>query len=301
MSAPRIALASVAAARALDEDLAPLLRALREIGCDAMVADWDDRTFDWSAVDLAVLRSTWDYADRPAAFLAWAEAAARQTRLLNPPPVLHWNTDKHYLADLSRAGVATVPSRFVEPDDDAEAALDAFLHEQPDADIVVKPCIGAGSRDAQRHARERRDSARTHLQRLLHEGRSVLLQPYLDRVDEHGETALVYFDGIFSHAIRKGPLLRRGEGPTSDLFAVEDIRPRQATAEECSLAERALAAIPFAMPLAYARGDVIRDGADQPVLLELELAEPSLFLAHGRGSAEHFASVLHRYASTGSA
>jgi len=45
---------------------------------------------------------------------------------------------------------------------------------------------------------------RTHIARLLEQQRSVLLQPYLDRVDEQGETALIYFEGQYSHAIRKG-------------------------------------------------------------------------------------------------
>lgn len=292
MDTPRIALVTVTAARALDEDLAPLASALREAGADVVIADWDDEAFDWGSVDAALLRSTWDYTDRPGEFLAWAERAAQRTRLLNPPDVLRWNTDKHYLAELARAGVAIVPSTFVEPGMDAQAALAAFLDAEPCTEFVVKPCIGAGSRDAQRHARTGADTARTHVARLLDAGRSVLLQPYLDRVDEHGETALVFFDGRYSHAIRKGPLLRAGEGSTEALFAAEDIRAREPDAAEQSLARQVLAAIPFAAPLAYARVDLIHDADGRPRLLELELAEPSLFFAHGAGSASRFARVL---------
>jgi len=293
MSAPRIALASVAAARALDDDLAPLQDALREAGANVEVVDWDDAHVDWAHHDLVVPRSTWDYADRPAQFLDWAQRVAAQTCLLNPPGVLRWNTDKHYLADLERAGVAIVPSTFVEPGMDATAALDAFLGAHADAaEFVVKPAIGAGSRDAQRHARGAIDAARAQVARLLDANRSVLLQPYLDRVDAHGETALIHFDGEFSHAIRKGPLLRRGEGSTTALFAAEDITPRAASDAERALAQAALRAIPFAGPLAYARVDLIHDADGAPRLLELELAEPSLFFAHGAGSAQRFAAVL---------
>ena len=296
MSTPRIALVTVAAARTLDEDLAPLQSALREAGAQVEIVDWDDAAFDWHGVDVAVLRSPWDYTDRPAEFLAWAMRVDAQTRLLNPPDVLRWNTDKHYLADLARSGIAVVPSTFVEPAADAHDALADFLARSECAEFVIKPCIGAGSRDAQRHARDARDAAQSHLQRLLLSGRSALLQPYLDHVDEHGETALVFFDGEYSHAIRKGPLLRRGEGSTEALFAAEDIRARAPSDAERALAQRALSTIPFVGPLAYARIDLIHDTDGRPRLLELELAEPSLFFAHAPDSATRFAAALLRRA-----
>jgi O-ureido-D-serine cyclo-ligase len=298
MKTARIALVTATAARDLDEDLPPLHAALRDAGADVVIAEWDDAGFDWSGVDVALLRSTWDYAERLPEFLAWAAQAATQTRLLNPPDVLRWNTDKHYLADLARAGVAIVPSTFVEPGADADVALAAFLDADASAEYVVKPSVGAGSRDAQRHGRAARAAARAHMARLLDAGRSVLLQPYLDRVDEHGETALIHFDGAFSHAIRKGPLLRRGDGPTDALFAPEQITARVATDEERALATRTIAAIPFAQPLLYARVDLIHDADGSPRLLELELAEPSLFFAHAPGSAQRYARVVLARAAT---
>jgi len=293
MTAPAIALVSARSARALDDDLAPLLDALVARGARVSIVDWDDADTDWARFDLAVLRSPWDYSDRLAEFLAWAERAAVATRLINPFEVVRWNTDKHYLADLERAGVAIVPSAFVEPGADAAIALRQFLERFDDADeFVVKPAVGAGSRDAQRHGREGFIDATQHIGRLLAAQRSVLLQPYLARVDDIGETALIHFDGEFSHAIRKGPLLRRGEGPTRALFAGEHISAREPGDDELELAARALGAIPFSGPLAYARVDLIRDGAGAPVVLELELAEPSLFFAHAQGAAERFALSL---------
>ena len=303
---PRIALVTARAARGTDPDMPPLLAALRAAGADAHEVDWDDDAVDWSAFDLALLRSTWDYCERLPAFLDWAARVSARTQLLNPPDVLRWNTDKHYLADLARAGVAVVPSRFVEPGEDAELALQRFLHDFPHppaatsptsignglGDVVVKPAIGAGSRDAQRHARTRREAIVAHLRRLLDAGRSVLLQPYLDRVDAHGETALLFFDGAFSHAIRKGPLLRRDADATTGLYARETIEPRQPSPAERELAQRALAAIPFAQPLLYARVDLIADAAGAPRLLELELAEPSVFAAHADGVAGRFAQAI---------
>ncbi len=293
MTRARIALVSVADARPLDEDLAPLLAAFDAAGAGAVVVDWDDAHADWAAFDLVLLRSPWDYVDRLPEFLAWAARAASCTQLLNPLPVLRWNTDKHYLADLERAGVDIVPSHFVEPGDDPAVALAHFLDRHADAaEFVIKPAVGAGSRDAQRHDRSASANAIAHLVRLLDAGRSVLLQPYLATVDAHGETALIHFDGVFSHAIRKGPLLLRGEGPTAALFAPEQISPRVPSEAERALALRALAAMPFAAPLAYARIDLIHDADGRPRLLELELAEPSLFLAHGEGSAARFVQGL---------
>lgn len=290
---PRIALVTARAASGTDYDMPLLLDAVRAAGADVREVDWDDDTVDWSHFDLALLRSTWDYFDRLQEFLAWAERVAQRTRLLNPLDVIRWNTDKHYLADLERAGVPVVPSTFVEPGGNAASVVDALLAMHPAArDIVVKPAVGAGSRDAQRHARENRDAIVVHVQRLLDKHRSVLLQPYLDRVDEHGETALLFFDGAFSHAIRKGPLLKRGEGSTTGLYAEETIEPRTPSPDELAVARSALAAMPFEQPLLYARVDLIRDDDDSPRLLELELVEPSVFAAHADGVAERFAQAI---------
>ena len=288
---PRVALVSARVARGLDEDLAPLLAALEDAGVGAEAADWDDPGVDWAAYRLALLRSTWDYAERVTEFLAWADRTATLTTLINPPAVVRWNTDKHYLAELARAGVPTVPTRFVEPGESAVQELNGFLTEEGRAEWVVKPSVGAGSRDAARYTRGEERAAGAHVERLLAAGRSVILQPYLARVDLHGETALIYFSGRFSHAIRKGPLLQRGSGPTEALFAQEHITRRAPAAEEMQVGDGVLAALPFAPPL-YARVDLIRSGDDRPCLLEIELTEPSLFFAHAPGAAERLAAQL---------
>jgi glutathione synthase/RimK-type ligase-like ATP-grasp enzyme len=241
----------------------------------------------WGRFDAALLRSTWDYAERRDDFLAWCAHCARQTRLLNPEPVVRWNTDKRYLNALADAGVGTVESVFVEP---GQAALLPDWNE-----FVVKPAVGAGSRDTQRYRADERARALQHVARLLDGGRRVLAQPYLAGVDQHGETALLYFDGEYSHAIRKGPLLKPGEGPTAELFATEQITARQPSARERALGDAAMAALPRLLdldaPLAYARVDLL-PAADGPRLLELELTEPSLFLAHAPGSAQRLATCV---------
>jgi O-ureido-D-serine cyclo-ligase len=296
-SARAIALVSARAAHALDEDLPPLLAALAAQGTAAEAVDWDDERVDWSRFRLALLRSTWDYSARLAEFLGWLDRTARLTRVLNPPPVVRWSLDKHYLAELRQAGAAIVPTTFVEPGDDPAAVLQRLLRSDAAADIVIKPVVGSGSRDAQRHPRGELGAMTAHVARLLGERRSVLVQPYLERVDDHGETALMYFNGEFSHAIRKGPLLQRKSGPTRALFAPEEITPRTPSADELELGARVLQALPFA-PLLYARIDLLRGADGRPCVLELELAEPSLFFRHAAGAAARFARLVAAVAAT---
>lgn len=294
MSKPTIALVTAVAARTRDEDLPPLESALRNAGADVTIAEWD-RPHDWSRFDIALLRSTWDYPQRLLEFLDWAGAVSRVTKLLNPLPVVKWSSDKHYLGDLEKKEVPTVLTRFVKPGELPDQRI-AELLSQPDVDeFVVKPAVGAGSRDAQRFGREEREGAARHALRMLTEKRSVLLQPYLSRVDEHGETSLIYFEGEFSHAIRKGPLLKRKEGPTTEFVAKEAITARVPDPAELQVGTRALMALPFATPL-YARVDLIRDQKGQPVVLELELVEPSLFFPFAVGSAEKLAAAVVRRA-----
>jgi O-ureido-D-serine cyclo-ligase len=295
---PRIALVTARAALGLDTDMPPLLEALRAAGARPETPYWDDSAVDWSVFDAAVLRSTWDYVDRIDEFLAWCDRCHRLTQLVNPPAVLRWNTDKHYLRDLARTGVPVVPTRFVPPGADAAAELGLFLAMSPHSvtvgracgfdDFVVKPAIGAGSRDAARYRRSDTAAGVGHLGRLLEAGRAAMLQPYLGRVDERGETAVLYLGREFSHSIRKGPLLRAGADLVEGLFAPEDISSRIADEAELAVAAAAYGALPFEAP-PYARIDLLHDEQGDPVVLELELTEPSLFLTHAPGSAATFA------------
>ncbi len=291
-----LALVSVAAAHALDEDLAPLSAALDEAGIEHRIVYWDDAFVNWSAFRAVIIRSPWDYIDKLPEFLDWATRVSQHSELLNPLRVIASNTDKHYLDVLAMQGIHTVPSRFIEPEQHAEDGLRAFLEAFEHAEFVVKPAVGAGSKDAQRYGREDLDSALMHIKRLQLKNRSVLLQPYLSKVDAAGETALLYFNGVYSHAIRKGPLLKRDEGPTEKLFAPEEIRARVPGEDEMALAGQVIAALPALFqldgPLAYARIDLLRDEDGRPCLLELELTEPSLFFNYADGAAERFVAAL---------
>lgn len=278
-----LALATAISAAGTDDDLAPLQQACLEQGLRADIVAWDDPTVSWARFDAVLLRSTWDYTRRLPEFLAWCARVSSLSTLLNPVEVVRWNTDKHYLGELAAKGLPVITSHYLEPGADPAQLPDL-------AEFVVKPCVGAGSRGARRFVRSERDQAIEHATSLLREGHSVLVQPYLDAVDSAGETALLFFDGRYSHAIRKGPLLRRGEAATRALFAPEHIQPRTPSDEERDVARRVLAALPFER-LAYARVDLL-PAASGPQLLELELTEPSLFFATAPGAAERFARTL---------
>lgn len=298
---PRIAFVTAIATLARDDDMAPLLEACARAGLDAEVRAWDDATVSWSRYDRVVLRSPWDYHVRLPDFLGWCARGDVASRLLNTPDVVRWNTDKHYLADLADVGVPVVPTRFVEPDAEPPPALEAALAAFAEAaELVVKPTVSAGSVDTQRYRRDETFAAANHVGRLLAAGRAVMLQPYLDAVDTRGETALLYFDGGFSHAIRKAALLRPGRTGADHADLPEAIAPRTPDPGELAVGDTVLAALRArtgVVPL-YARVDLIRDAADQPTLLELELTEPSLFFAASPGAADRFVAALSRRIET---
>lgn len=291
-----LALVTAIAAAGHDDDLAPLLDACALAGLHARAVAWDDPTVSWGRFDAALLRSPWDYTERLAEFLAWCDRLERQVALLNPAHVVRWNTDKHYLSDLATIGIPAVATTFVEPDAEPLQALQAFLATDPAPEFVVKPTVSAGARDTQRYTRSQEFAASNQVARLLDQGRSVMLQPYLPAVDSAGETALIYFDGRFSHAIGKGALLQKDAAATATPFAAGDISSRKADPEELAVGEQTLAAasrlLQLNRPFSYARVDLIRGDDGHPRLLELELTEPSLFFAQAPGSADRFAASL---------
>ncbi|MEV8586702.1 hypothetical protein [Streptomyces sp. NPDC051180] len=279
----------------IDYDMPLLLEACRAAGIAAETCSWDDPDVDWSRFDAVLLRSPWSYVDDLPRFLSWCTGVAEATRLLNPLRVVRWNLDKHYLADLTAAGVPVVPSAFVAPDADPLPALRYFLAAHPlAAEIVVKPTVGAYSRHVRRFPRTRETEAAGAIAELLGQGHHVILQPYLESVDRDGETDLIYFDGAYSHAIRKRALL--GADGTVDVPAFDARSARHATEDERAVASAALAAaadlLDLSGPLLYGRVDLVRGADGAPVVLELELCEPSLSMPFSASSAERFASAI---------
>ncbi len=304
-----MALVTAGAHRHLDDDLDPLAAALEALGAAVTIADWHDATMAWDRFELVVVRSPWDYTTQLEAFLAWAEKVASVTTLANPLPVLAWNTDKRYLAQLAAHGVPVVPTTVLEPGDDrdatrgraGEAAWDRALSSAATgatAAVVVKPVVSAGARDTERFDLADATGARAHAGALLGAGRAVLVQPYLAGVESQGETALVYLGDRFSHALRKGALLVPGVEMVQGLYRREQMAARDPDPAELVVADQVLDALQFCVPgverseLLYARVDLVPGADGEPVLLELEVTEPSLFHAHAPGSATRFAEAI---------
>lgn len=268
-----------------DGDEAAVVPALADLGFTVRWAAWDDASVDFGAADAVVLRATWDYSTRREEFVSWCESVPA---LYNSATVVRWNTDKAYLAELIDTGLPVVPTTLVEPGDEARF---------PKSDFVVKPSVGSGSRGAARFAAGADASA--HLASLHADGHTALIQPYQSSVDTEGETALVFFGGIYSHAFAKGAML----GSTMDesgLYLTEQLAKAEPPADVRALAEDVLDGASALLgilraELLYARVDVVRGADGKPLLLELELTEPSLgFRQADAAAALRFASAVRQ-------
>ena len=290
-SKPRLAAASCARFPDLHDDW-PLLRAaLADLGVDAVTGVWNDPGVDWAGFDLVLASGAWDNIHHVDEFLAWADGvAAAGVPVLNPPATLRWNIDKHYLRDLERAGVPTVPTVWVEPE---RGAADLPSLTMPEGEVVVKPSVSGGGYRTARYEPHEHEAARAHVHELLSAGRTAMLQPYEPRVDAEGETALVYVGGIFSHAVHKDPMIRRGIGPTDSLMDNQVVTGATATDAQLVVAGQALAVAEGLLgPTTYARVDMVERMGVGPALLELELLDPVLFFVHHPTGAATFARVL---------
>ncbi|MGW5717963.1 ATP-grasp domain-containing protein [Amycolatopsis sp. NPDC003865] len=267
-----------------DGDDDAVVPALTSLGFSVSWAAWDS-SVDFSSADAVILRATWDYAERRAEFLSWCESVPS---LINSADVVRWNTDKSYLAELLDAGLPVVPTSLVAPGEPARF---------PSSDFVVKPSVGAGSRGAARFPAGADASA--HLSSLHAEGHTALIQPYQSSVDTSGELALVYLGGIYSHAFSKSAML----GSTMDasgLYLSESLAPASPPADAVALAEDVLDAASALLgilraELLYARVDLVRGTDGKPLLLELELTEPSLgFRQTDPAAPTRFASAVRQ-------
>lgn len=277
---PRIALVTGAEMAKPDPETHYLVAALAQLGVAADIVPWD-APVDWAAWPLVVVRTPWDYFRRLPEFLAWAERTRRLARFVNPYEVIDWNSHKQYLRGLAEAGIATVPTLWLDHGcGDARARLAA----RGWGEVVVKPAVSIGAIGALR-AEALDPACLEHLDRLVAEG-DVMVQPFVASVAEAGEVSLVYFGGRFSHAIRKQPA--PGDFRVQDMYG-GTVHPHQPTAAELAVADAVLARTPA--PTTYARIDLV-EFAGAPALMEAELIEPELFLGATPEAAMNFARVL---------
>ena len=251
---------------------------------------WRRGGVNWAAYDAVVIRSTWDYATDPDAFLATlTQIAASGVALFNPLRLVAWNIRKTYLRDLAGCGIPIVPT--VWRQQLATGELRVLIDEVGSGEIVVKPVVGASARGAYRISPSSGDEELSAIERWYAE-RPLMAQPFANAIPLEGELSLFYFDGEFSHAIRKRP--------RANDFRVQEEHggsntPEAATAELRALGARVLAQLGDA-PL-YARVDFVRaNDAHGYWLMELELIEPSLYLRLDDDAPERFAAALHERA-----
>jgi glutathione synthase/RimK-type ligase-like ATP-grasp enzyme len=272
----------------IDYDMPLLFEAVRAAGIAVDEVCWDDESIDWSTYNHVVIRSTWDYHRRYDEFMQWVRSVSSVSTMSNSLDVITWNTDKHYLAEVAEMGLPVVPTVFIEPGH--EAWLDQVHELLTQGDVVVKPTISAGSNDTERHSNI--DAAQKHISELLSAQRSVMLQPYMADVDVESETGLVFIDSKFSHAFAKGALLAQEKNMSGGLYAEEEIGVRQPTAEQLLIGERAVKWLTSRFgKLLYVRVDLLPT-AHGPVILEIELTEPSLYLLLHPEAATELANAL---------
>lgn len=257
-----------------DHDTPLLLAALRERAVEAEAVVWH-RVDDLSRFDALVIRSPWDYPDRPDEFAAWLDRAASQTRVHNDLRVIRWNLDKTYLRDLETAGIRVVPTDYCAT---AAEVRDA-LARRGDGSVVVKPSVSAGARDTGLfHADD--PNALALAESIIARGGLVMVQPEIPELSAGAEKALYAIDGHFTHAIAKGALLAHGGGLRGGVY-IENPVPVEATDAERAFVDdvlRAVAAVTGAPIPLYARIDTVESAEFGLVLLEAELIEPALNL-----------------------
>lgn len=267
-----------------DFDSEPLERAIEARGMTVDVRGWDDPGARWDDARIVALRATWNYPEHPRAFAGWVAGVSKQTTLLNGPDVVRWNVHKKYLLDLEAAGVPTTPTEVL-PHGAADT-LAEVLERRHWTDVVVKPAVSAASFKTMHVTPERHAEGEAHLRSLLAR-RDVLIQPYLESVEGHGERALVWVDGELTHSVRKTPRWDgEDESVSTEAMPISDA--------EAAVAHRAVEAAQRHGDLLYARIDVAPDSDGTPVVMELELIEPSLFFPQGPAALTRYVDALER-------
>jgi hypothetical protein len=264
---PRVAFVTCRHLPEPDHDAQPLKKAAAARGWHVAEPAWDDPDTDWSAFDLAVIRSTWNYPEALDEFLAWLALASSQTKLLNPVKTVRQNVHKGYLLGLEMAGVPIVPTELLYAGDP--------LPSVPKRDMVIKPAVSAGS--WQTHRVRAGESWPSDLP-----PEDLLLQPYLPSVESGGEVSVIVIDGQPTHAVSKAPRFHGDD---------EDVRSTALTPALVAITEQAVATLDET-PL-YARVDVMKDG-DRWLLSELELIEPSLFFFKDQSALPIFLDAIER-------
>ncbi|MCE7946152.1 MAG: hypothetical protein DYG88_01855 [Chloroflexi bacterium CFX4] len=261
-------------------------------GVRVSICVWDDPAVDWQAFDAVILRGTWDYHHKSAAFRAWlARLEAQSVRVFNPAPIIAWNMDKHYLRDLAGEGVNIVPTLWLAQG--AVADLATLLDEQGWQHAVVKPNISGGADNTWLVGRA---EAAAHMERfqtnLASLPSGIMVQQFMPLVQSYGEWSFIFFNGIYSHAVLKRPAAESIYVQSHLGGSFERREPPPSLISHATAIMRAAARCTGArQPFLYARVDAL-DTFDELILMELEIFEPYLFLEADAYAPERFADAI---------
>ena len=235
---------------------------------------------DLAGYDLVLPLFAWGYQRDVATWYALLDRLEREALpVVNPVPVLRWNSDKAYLAELGAKGVAVVPTVEVAALDDASLA--EAMTALATGEIVIKPAVSGGADGTHRIVAGAAIPADALGQRRL-------VQPLMPGILTDGEYSLFFFAGRFSHAIVNRPA--SGDFRVQEQFGGREMAWNASDASQ-ALAASALAAAPA--PPVYARVDMVGDAAGRLYIMELELIEPSLFLHHAPDRGAAFGSAVY--------
>jgi glutathione synthase/RimK-type ligase-like ATP-grasp enzyme len=278
-----IGFATCAAHRDLTADDRILASALESRVATVRPVVWTEISPKDLACDRLILRSVWDYHLQPDAFLNWVREAHQHVPVVNPPEIVRWNMDKHYLLDVEAAGFVVPKTLVLERG--ARAELAKLMDAAGLNEVVIKPTISASAFET--HRVRRQDAARFNdkLNALLQQ-RAMLVQEFVSEIETGGEWSLVFLGGEFSHAVHKLP--RAGDFRVQHEFGGK-YRPA-APPQELQHAASAILGR-FAPQAAYCRADMVMR-AQGPTLMELELIEPLLHFELAPKAAELLAGHL---------
>ena len=266
-----------------------VLDALEKCGLHATKKDWSDPKFDWTTTRYAIFRTTWDYFHRFQEFDTWLDKVAGLTKLINPIDLVRWNMNKHYLLDLADKGVPIVPSIFIEQG--TEQSLKEIFKKAGWENAVIKPAISGAARHTYKlNSANLREHEQIIAQVLKFE--SMLIQPFLAKIETKGEVSHIVIDGKFSHSVLKKA--KEGDYRVQDDWGgtVHSYKPNAAEIEFAENVARSCYPIPT-----YARVDLMWNDDGLLVLGELELIEPELWFRKNPKSADALALAIKKLIS----
>lgn len=260
---------------------------LKKLGLTIKRVAWDDPYFDWSTTKYALFRAVWDYFDRIQEFKNWYHRTKTITHFINPPAIIDWNIDKHYLKDLERNGVR-IPQTFIVESGTVITLEEALKKSELSGEFfILKPCIAGGARETYKFHKNETESLNPTFQKLIAQ-EAMMLQEFQHNIVSEGEISLMVMNGKFTHAILKKA--KAGDFRVQDDYGgtVHDYHP---TPSEIDFALKAVNACPE-KPM-YARVDIFKDNHDQWALAELELFEPELWFRFKPTAAQLLAQEIY--------